>query len=169
MFAFLGKKGNCEFNFCVCTWLYVVCKWLTHLLHSFKCDCGKNSQFVLIRLSHLKKRPTVYNHYVIFPHETESYFVEVYSHNVGSICKQIRRFMKNDNTCLSSLLALIFLAHSNFSLSAAIFPCPLQFSLPASIFLPVPIFPACFNFLCLLQFFLPAAIFPCPLQFSLPI
>ena len=40
-FAFPGEKGNCEFNFCVCTWLYVVCKWLTHLLRSFKCDCGK--------------------------------------------------------------------------------------------------------------------------------
>ena len=49
-----GKKGNCEFNFCVCTWLYVVCKWLTLLLRSFKCDCGKNSQFAIIRLSHLK-------------------------------------------------------------------------------------------------------------------
>ena len=36
-----GKKGNCEFNFCVCTWLYVVCTRLTHLLRSFKCDCGK--------------------------------------------------------------------------------------------------------------------------------
>ena len=35
MFAFPGKKGNCEFNFCVCTWLYVVCTWLTHLLRSF--------------------------------------------------------------------------------------------------------------------------------------
>ena len=54
MFAFPGKKGNYEFNFCVCKWLYVVCKWLTHLLRSFKCDYGKNSQFPIIRLSHLK-------------------------------------------------------------------------------------------------------------------
>ena len=39
---FRGKKGNCEFNFCVCMRLYVVCTWLTLLLRSFKCDCGKN-------------------------------------------------------------------------------------------------------------------------------
>ena len=68
MFAFPGKKGNCEFNFCVCTWLYVVCKWLTHLLRSFKCDCGKNSQFAIIRLSHLKSVLRYIYMYIYIPY-----------------------------------------------------------------------------------------------------
>ena len=59
MFAFPGKKGNCEFNFCVCTWLYVVCKWLAHLLRSFKCDCGKNLAIRNYLTLAFKKRPTV--------------------------------------------------------------------------------------------------------------
>ena len=60
MFAFPGKKGNCEFNFCVCTWLYVVCKWLTHLLRSFKCDCGKKLAIRNYWTLAFKKRPMVY-------------------------------------------------------------------------------------------------------------
>ena len=48
MFAFQGKKGHCEFNFCVFTWLYVVCTWLTLLLRSFKCDCGKTRNLQLL-------------------------------------------------------------------------------------------------------------------------
>ena len=85
MFAFPGKKGNCEFNFCVCMWLYVVCKWLTHLLRSFKCDCGKNSQFAIIRLSHLKSvlRYTVVSavdHVVLHEHRLLTQYLRSLGH-----------------------------------------------------------------------------------------
>ena len=62
---FREKREIASFNFCVCAWLYVVCKWLTHLLRSLNAIVEKNSQFAIIRLA-FKKRPTVYtyNNYI---------------------------------------------------------------------------------------------------------
>ena len=91
MFAFPGKKGNCEFNFCICTWLYVVCTWLTLLLRSFKCDCGKNSQFAIIRLSHLKS----VLRYIIYAEQQMSLMQFIYYNylaaavNILSFCERI--------------------------------------------------------------------------------
>ena len=53
MFAFLGKMGNYEFNFCVCTWLYVHgCTWLTLLLRSLNAigEKTRNSQLLDSRI-----------------------------------------------------------------------------------------------------------------------
>ena len=48
VYVLLGHRKIASLIFAFArAWLYVVCTWLTLLLRSFKCDCGKKLAFVI--------------------------------------------------------------------------------------------------------------------------